>query len=62
MEEYLLGFGDTKHPKRKRESDFSYRAKKFPQNFCPLRFLINSSALIGWRFLEKGGEIHPILL
>jgi hypothetical protein len=38
MEEYLLGFGDTKHPKRKRESDFSYRAKKFPQNFCPLRF------------------------
>jgi hypothetical protein len=25
-------------------------------------YVLNKVALIGWRFLELGGEIHPLLL
>ena len=33
MEELVQKFGDTKHPKRKSESDFQNRWKKFLQKF-----------------------------
>ena len=33
MEEFLLDYGDTEHPKRKSESDFQNSRKKIPQKF-----------------------------
>ena len=38
MVEPIQNFGDTRHPKRKRESDFKIAGKKSRQFFCPLRF------------------------
>jgi hypothetical protein len=35
MEEFLLDYGDTEHPKRKKESDFLERRKKIPQKIYP---------------------------
>ena len=37
MEEFLIDYGDTEHPKRKSESDFLERRKKIPQKIYPKR-------------------------